>query len=49
VSGPLDDDSIRQQKELAKEIEDLLEKEEIHWSQPAAEPAYEVCGVRINL
>jgi hypothetical protein len=33
VNGPLNDETLEQQRELAKEIESLLEKEEIHWSQ----------------
>jgi hypothetical protein len=33
LCGPLNEETLKQQKELAKEIEALLEKEEIHWSQ----------------
>jgi hypothetical protein len=33
VSGPVDDETIHQQRKLPKEIEDLLENEAIHWSQ----------------
>jgi hypothetical protein len=31
--GPLSDESIAEQQEIAKEIEAMLETEEIHWAQ----------------
>ena len=31
--GALTDENVEMQKELAKEIEQLMEQEEIHWAQ----------------